>query len=836
MDIFSIHIDNSPVNPGSMLINAILDSNKCTEMKRVLPIVFLLTLLYNSGFAQKTYSIDISDPSISTIHTPLNLGGSNPDDDSISVNNDFISFNNRPFFPVMGEFHFSRYPLRYWEEAILKMKAGGINIIATYVFWILHEPKENKFNWEGDRNLKAFAALCAKHKIWLVVRVGPYGHGEIRNGAIPDWLYGRPINIRTDDPAYLSIIERYFGQIATQLNGYFYKDGGPVIGIQLENEYQHAGSAWWLNYPNAPIQYSFPESQRHLTKNNTFNTANKEIYKASGDEHMLTLKKIAREAGLITPLYTATGWGYAAIAEKESLPVSAAYAFPSWGNLEASPFYLFKDLRKDPDYGPIRYNPLQYPSLSAEIGSGIMITTSKRPRVPLNSFTPLMIRNIGSGSNGIGYYMYHGGSTPVLDGQFMSEEPGELPKISYDFQAPISEFGQIRASYKELKPLHFFLQSYGSQLAPMAVTIPSTNPTNPTDQSTLRYTVRSNGREGFVFLHNYQDHAERIDLNGLQISIKTKNSNINIPSTGSFTLQKEKSVIFPFNLPFNNGTITYATVQPMTSFTKNGIQYHVFISQDGIQPEFNLQTKGRLLPDKNCRYTKKNGTYLLRGKNNEIFSFSINSFKYSNQFLVIPMSMATNAYKYQNGLVFTNETLLLKEDEIELICREKNTNSLLFFPAINKLPEIEGATIQPVHDNALFSTYAITFTAKKPSVEIKQPMPANTIINLGDNFLDGLNDVYLKIDYTGDKAQLLSDGKLIGDHFYYGAPWEIGLKRFATEFKNKPLYLYFLPIRKDAPCLAYFDKQPPFGMEEEYLKINSIKIIPEYKCIIRLNP
>lgn len=800
-------------------------------MKRFLTIAILLHLFSTVANTQNTYSIDVSNPSSSTIQTQLNLGGSNPKGDSMTVNNDFISLNNRPLFPVMGEFHFSRYPQQYWEEAILKMKAGGINIIATYVFWILHEPNENRFNWEGDRNLKAFAALCAKHKIWLVVRIGPYGHGEIRNGAMPDWLYGRPINIRTNDPAYLSIVQRYFNQIALQLNGYLFKDGGTVIGIQLENEYQHAGSAWWLSYPNSPNLYSFPQNQRHLTKNNTFNTEKKEIYKASGDQHMLTLKKMALKAGLITPLYTATGWGFAAIAEKESLPVSAAYAFPSWGKLEASPFYLFKDVRKDPDYGPIRYNPLQYPSLSAEIGSGIMITTTKRPRVPLNSFTPLMIRNIGSGSNGIGYYMFHGGSTPVQEGQFMSEEPGELPKISYDFQAPISEFGQVRHSYKDLKPLHFFLQSYGSELAPFQTILPAGNPTDPTDKSTLRYAVRSNGHSGFVFLHNYQDHVERMDLRGLRLSIQTKKSLISIPSEGSFSLPKEMYAILPFNLAYNDGEIRYATVQPLTSFKKDGIQYQVFVSMDGLAPEISLHTKAAIQPDKNCQLTRKNGLILIKGKPNSLYSFSTKSSKHKNQFLVIPLSMAINAYSFQGGLVFTKETVLINQDKLELISR--NTEDILqFYPALKQDPVVAGASIEPMAADPLFSNYSIRFENKTPSIEITQPMPANTVITPGENLLDGLNDVYLKIDYVGDKAQLLSAGKLIGDHFYYGAPWEIGLKRFASDFRNKPIFLYFTPIRKNASCLDYFEEPIPFGKEDDYLQVNSIIVIPEYKCII----
>lgn len=804
-------------------------------MKQNIAIVLALcVLLSKAGKAQKVYTIDVSNPVSHTIKTPLHSGGSNPAGDIISVNNDYISLNHTPFFPVMGEFHFSRYPHAYWEESILKMKAGGINVIATYVFWILHEPKEGTFDWQGDRNLKAFADLCTKHGMYLIVRVGPYGHGEMRNGAIPDWLYGRPINIRTDDPAYLAIVKRYFGEIGQQLKGNLYKEGGSVIGIQLENEYQHAGSAWWLNYPNAKYQYSFPYDQQQWTKNNTWNTDKKELYKEVGDQHMLTLKKVAQEAGLITPLYTATGWGYAAIAEKESLPVSAAYAYPSWGNLEPSPFYLFKDLRREPDYGPIRYNPLQYPSLSAEIGSGIMITYTRRPEVPANSIAPLMVRNIGSGSNGIGYYMFHGGSTPVQNGQFMSEEPGDLPKISYDFQAPIGEFGQVRASYKDLVPLHFFLDSYGSLLAPMPVVIPSTNTSIATDTKELRYSVRSDGNSGFVFLHNYQDHAENVDLAGLQLSITTKSGTIKIPEHGSFTLQKDKHAILPVNMQAGNVLIRYSTTQPLTGFVQDGINYHVFVSIDGMLPEFSLQTKSGIVADKHCSVSKKSGGAIVKGSNNAVFSFSIGAGKNKNIFLVVPMAMAVNAYPLQPGLVFTKQSLLVNENSLELLTRN-STDSLLFYPALKAIPKITGAFVRSVTGPDKFSAYQVAFAPKKPTINIQHPLPANYVVTAEGNVLEDLNDVFLKIDYVGDYGQVMLDGHLIADQFYYGAPWEIGLKRFASQLKDQPLYLYFRAIRKDQACLAYFkDRMPPFGDKDEYLEIRSVTVVPEYKCRINI--
>ena len=97
----------------------------------------------------------------------------------------------RPWLPVMGEIHYSRVPREDWDEAILKMKADGIEIIATYVFWIHHEEVEGQFDWSGNRSLRDFVTACRRHGMWVLARIGPWCHGEVRNGGFPDWLLAR---------------------------------------------------------------------------------------------------------------------------------------------------------------------------------------------------------------------------------------------------------------------------------------------------------------------------------------------------------------------------------------------------------------------------------------------------------------------------------------------------------------------------------------------------------------------------------------------------------------------------------------------------------------------
>ena len=129
--------------------------------------------------------------------------GSNGAGEELSFTNYYMQKNNAPFFGMSGEFHYSRMSDSRWEDEIIKMKMGGLNTIATYVFWIHHEEEEGVFDFTGCRNLRKFIELCKKHGMYVILRVGPFDHGEVRNGGIPDWVYGKPFPIRTGDRSLL---------------------------------------------------------------------------------------------------------------------------------------------------------------------------------------------------------------------------------------------------------------------------------------------------------------------------------------------------------------------------------------------------------------------------------------------------------------------------------------------------------------------------------------------------------------------------------------------------------------------------------------------------------
>jgi beta-galactosidase len=237
----------------------------------------------------------------------LDMGGTSPSGGTIAVNSYYMSIDGRPVIPVMGEFHFSRYPRAQWEEEIVKMKAGGVNVLPTYVFWALHEPREGEFHWDGNLDLRYFLELCRKHSMPVIIRIGPFCHGEMRSGAIPDWIFAKPLEIRSNDPEYLKYVRVLYGQIARQMEGMYYNDGGPVIGCQLENEMQHSAAPWAITYPGEEKDFTAASWNAAEAAIGVEGGHKQASGAEAGNEHMRTLLKMAREAGIVTPFYTATG-------------------------------------------------------------------------------------------------------------------------------------------------------------------------------------------------------------------------------------------------------------------------------------------------------------------------------------------------------------------------------------------------------------------------------------------------------------------------------------------------------------------------------------------------
>jgi beta-galactosidase len=154
----------------------------------------------------------------------------------------YFTFDGKPAVIISGSIHYPRVPRAYWRDRIRKAKAMGFNCIGTYLFWNAHEKKPGTFDFSGNLDVAEFARICQEEGMWLIIRPGPYICSEWDFGGMPAWLLKDPeMKVRTNDPQFLKATERYLKAVGEQLRGLQVNHGGPIIQVQVENEYGQFG-------------------------------------------------------------------------------------------------------------------------------------------------------------------------------------------------------------------------------------------------------------------------------------------------------------------------------------------------------------------------------------------------------------------------------------------------------------------------------------------------------------------------------------------------------------------------------------------------------------------
>lgn len=383
----------------------------------------------------------------------------NPQGVTFEVDSRGFIVGGKHILPVMGEIHYARVPRKDWRREIRKMKAGGINILSTYSFWIHHEPVEGQWNWSGNNDLHAFLQICKEEEMPVVLRIGPFCHGEVYQGGFPVWVVERHVKdpknykIRSLAPGFIAETQRLYSNIFAQASDMLWKHGGPVVGVQIENECRGP----WNYY--------------------------------------MTLKDMAVSIGFDTPFYTRTGWPKLNGKEEfgKMLPLYGDYADGFWDRVltdmpgDYPKAFIFKDTRLSAVIATealgnnqsttMEQKDMQYPYLTCELGGGMMPAYHRRINMSGNEAMPMAICKLGSGSNLPGYYMYHGGTNPYDPNHTMAETQSspvtnynDMPLMSYDFQCPLGEMGQpFPTVYNQTRLLHQFLQDWGEELSQMDV-------------------------------------------------------------------------------------------------------------------------------------------------------------------------------------------------------------------------------------------------------------------------------------------------------------------------------------------------------------------------------
>ena len=308
--------------------------------------------------------------------------------------------NGKPFVVKAAELHYPRIPRAYWEHRIKMCKALGMNTVCLYVFWNIHEQKEGQFDFTGNNDVAAFCRLCQKNGMYVIVRPGPYVCAEWEMGGLPWWLLKKKdIRLREQDPYFMQRVEIFEKEVGKQLAPLTIQNGGPIIMVQVENEYGSYG------------------------KDKPYVSAIRDIVKKSGFDKV-SLFQCDWSSNFLNNGLDDLTW---------------TMNFGTGANIDNQ----FKRL------GEVRPNA---PKMCSEFWSGWFDKWGARHETrPAKDMVEGMDEMLSKGIS-FSLYMTHGGTS--FGHWAGANSPGFQPDVtSYDYDAPINEWGLATPKYFELRKM-----------------------------------------------------------------------------------------------------------------------------------------------------------------------------------------------------------------------------------------------------------------------------------------------------------------------------------------------------------------------------------------------
>lgn len=721
-------------------------------------------------------------------------------EERIEVNSKWLERGGKPWFPITGEIHYSRLPRERWEEVVAKAAAGGLNSIATYVLWQVHEPVQGEYRWDGNRDLRAFVEICDRYGMDVIVRMGPWTHGEARNGGFPDWLLEIDMETRSNDPKYLELARGLYSQIIDQITGLMHADGGPIVGVQIDNE----------------------------------------LYDDS--QHLATLRDMAEELGLRAALWTATGWGGAEVPET-LFPLYSAYSEGFWEETDVewpafAPYhYLYsevrddlsvgKDLREaldgiviDPETVPLKDDSV-IPFATCELGGGMHVAYHRRPLVTSDDVSKLALAKVGSGSIWQGYYMYSGGS--MRKGPNGTEQeshatgyPNDVPTVTYDFYAPLGEHTQVREHYHQLRRQHLWFEQDGSELSAMRTTIGG----GSEDPSELRWAVRSNGERGYLFATTYQPVKRAIDAQAdVQIAVEFSNDTVVVPST-PIDLPQGVSIAWPLNFQINDAlTLRYATADVFTRIEDSEGTIFALAATDGVRVELCFEGDHDVAGPATAHIIGGNTIVELTQEPdiNTVITVS------GQRILILDESSSVRIYRLnvggQDRLVRSTAPIYVDGDNL-VAHPEAQKTVIDMLPAPEHLRTSLGELVKA--NSVLWSTWELT-VADAGAVRLVENLdpeagidpeavyggPMNRLtaptdftdsarlnLEIPQELINGTDRALMRVEWTGDVGRAVVNGEVIADHFWYGREWDVDLTPHRANVVESGLELQFMPWKE----------------------------------------
>ena len=317
---------------------------------------------------------------------------------TFTAGNKTFLLNGKPFVVKAAELHYPRIPRPYWEHRIKICRALGMNTICLYVFWNIHEQREGEFNFTGQNDIAAFCRLAQKNGMYVIVRPGPYVCAEWEMGGLPWWLLKKKdIRLREQDPYFMDRVSKFMAKVGEQLAPLTIQNGGPIIMVQVENEYG-----------------SYGEDKAYVS----------------------AIRDIVRQSGFDKVTLFQCDW--ASNFTRNGLDDLVWTMNFGTGSDIDSQFSRLRELRPES------------PLMCSEFWSGWFDKWGARHETRPASAMVAGIDEMLSKGISFSLYMTHGGTS--FGHWAGANSPGFAPDVtSYDYDAPINEYGQATPKYYELR-------------------------------------------------------------------------------------------------------------------------------------------------------------------------------------------------------------------------------------------------------------------------------------------------------------------------------------------------------------------------------------------------
>lgn len=332
-------------------------------------------------------------------------------------------YRNGKVTPILsGEMHYPRIPHQYWRHRLKMMKAMGLNTVATYVFWNLHEPEPGKWDFTGDKNLAEYIKTAGEEGMMVILRPGPYVCAEWEFGGYPWWLQNvEGMEIRRDNPQFLKYTKLYIDRLYKEVGDLQVSKGGPIVMVQAENEF----GSYVAQRKDIPLE----EHRRYNAK----------------------IKQQLADAGFNVPLFTSDGsWLFEGGSTEGALPTANGES-----NIE--------NLKKVVD----QYHGGVGPYMVAEFYPGWLSHWAEPfPQVSASSIARQTEKYLENDVS-FNFYMVHGGTNfGFTSGANYNKKHDIQPDLtSYDYDAPISEAGWVTPKYDSIRTV---IKKYVSYPVPEA--------------------------------------------------------------------------------------------------------------------------------------------------------------------------------------------------------------------------------------------------------------------------------------------------------------------------------------------------------------------------------